>query len=392
MKPVPVNAAAPRPEDLNRLAICTAGEIFGGVERHVLTIAHGFAVQGIQVTLFLFHDSELASQARANGIDIAFLSPRNISLLLTSWRFARSLQERNIRIVHAHGYKATVLCALARFWYSFFLVKTEHGLPEPISSGQLSTLRNRCYYFLEHIAARLARMVVCYVTADLRTHYSHQHRGLITAVIANGVKTVERGHFSRPPDLPACWFNLLTVGRLDLIKGHHWAIRSIADACIAPHIHLHILGTGEEEEQLRKLSESLGLRDRVHFLGFRRNIYDYLAYCDVLLIPSIHEGLPYTLLEAMALGVPTIASQVGGLAETLQDKSTALLVPPQDKQALTQAIQLLYTNKALRLHISERARQLQTAKYSVETMTDQYLLVYRRLLINATDTGSLNIA
>jgi L-malate glycosyltransferase len=386
MKPAPLKSVSPRLPDPDRLAICTVGEIFGGVERHVLTIAHGFAARNIPVTIFLFHDGELAAQARTDGIEIALLSPRNMSLLITSWRFAHLLRERSIRLVHAHGYKATVLCALARLWFSFFLVKTEHGLPEPISSGPLRTLRNRCYYLIEHMAARLARMVVCYVTNDLQTHYAHQHRGLVTTVIANGVKTVNREHFSRPPDLPTCWFNLLTVGRLELIKGHHWAIRSIADASIAPHIHLHILGTGEEEQQLRRLSESLGLRDRVHFLGFRRNVYDYLAYCDALLIPSIHEGLPYTLLEAMALGIPTIASHVGGLAETLQDKSTALLVPPQDKQALTQAIQLLYTNESLRHHISVGARQLQVAKYSVETMTEQYLLVYRRLLITTPDT------
>ena len=120
----------------------------------------------------------------------------------------------------------------------------------------------------------------------------------------------------------------------------------------------------------------------MHFLGFRRHIYDYLAHSDALLMPSLHEGLPYTLLEAMALGIPIIASRVGGLEEVLGDGATALLVPTGDCPALARAITRLHADPDLRRRLSENARRLQQAQYSLERMTERYLAVYREALLH----------
>jgi glycosyltransferase involved in cell wall biosynthesis len=131
---------------------------------------------------------------------------------------------------------------------------------------------------------------------------------------------------------------------------------------------------------LRTLAEARGITNRVHILGFRRNVFDYLAHCNVLLMPSQHEGLPYTLLEAMALGIPIVAARVGGLAEVIQDGSTGLLVPPQDSAALTRAILRLYEDPALRSRLGEQARLLQQTRYSLQAMTERYLAIYRKVV------------
>ena len=99
-------------------------------------------------------------------------------------------------------------------------------------------------------------------------------------------------------------------------------------------------------------------------------------------MPSLHEGLPYTLLEAMALGVPIIASRVGGLAEVLQDNITALLTPPRDAASLALAIIRLHNDKGLCSRLGEEGRRLQQTKYSLEVMTESYLAIYRALLVN----------
>jgi glycosyltransferase involved in cell wall biosynthesis len=122
----------------------------------------------------------------------------------------------------------------------------------------------------------------------------------------------------------------------------------------------------------------------VHFLGFRRNVYDFIAHCDALLMPSLHEGLPYTLLEGMALGTPIIASRVGGLAEVLQDEITALLVPPSDVGSLAHAILRLHDSPALRLDLGAQAQRVQQARYSLKAMTESYLGIYRALLANGS--------
>ena len=324
------------------IAICSVGELFGGVERHILTFITGIRTQGVYPSLLLFHDGELASQAREQGVEPIILPNRNRSLLTTVRTLARILKQRQIQVVHVHGYKATFFCALARYWYPCRIVKTEHGLPEPIAGKPLYLLRDRLYHFLDNAATQIANATVCYVTQELQAHYRRWHSNLRVCVIPNGVANMDRHQLPRPSELNTKWFNLVVVGRLDTVKGLHVAIQALASESPQPDVHLHIIGTGPCGPELHDQAEALGISQRVHFLGFRRNALDYIAYCDTLLMPSLHEGLPYTLLEAMAFGTAIVASCVGGLAEVLQDDVTALLVPPRDTKALAHAITRLH--------------------------------------------------
>lgn len=362
------------------IAICTVGELFGGVERHVLGILNGLRVNGLSPLLVLFHDGELAAQAREQGINPVILPNRNRALLATSRQLAQILRQGKVDVVHVHGYKATVFCTLARRWHPFAMVKTEHGLPEPKAAGLVRTLRNRLYYSLDYLATRVSGATVCYVTRDLRTYYAKAHAGLRALVIPNGVSAMDRQRFPRPAEMRRAWFNLVAVGRLDVVKGHHLAIEALAAGNLSPDVHLHILGSGPRQAELEALAGSLGIAERVHMAGFRRNVYDYIANCDVLLMPSLHEGLPYTLLEAMALGIPVIASRVGGLAEVIQDQVTGLLIAPGDAAALGNAIQRLGAEPPLRARLGEQGRRLQQERYSLHAMTNSYLEVYREAL------------
>ena len=333
--------------------------------------------QGITTTLILFHDGELAAQARAMNADLVVLPGSNLKMFDIAGRLAEILGQRGIGVVHVHGYKATVFCAIARRRQPFAIVKTEHGLPEPMTGSWTRAWRDRFYRRVDGMATRAARAAVCYVTRDLEAHHQRSHAGLRTTVIPNGVASMDRSRFARPPELRADRFNLLIAGRLDLVKGHHVAIAALAEAGLPPDVHMCIVGDGPRERELRALAGAPGLAPRVHLLGFRRNIYDYIAYCDVLLMPSLHEGLPYTLLEAMALGVPTIASRVGGLAEVLEDEVTALLVEPRDAAALAAAVRRLKDDPSLGARIGTQAQSVQRAKYSLEAMAASYLAVYR---------------
>lgn len=361
-------------------AICTTGELFGGVERHVLGLLAGLRTQELETILVLFADGELAVQARAQGIEPIILSSRNLSIWRTSRQLAQLFDQRQAHVVHVHGYKASVFCALARVWCRVRLVKTEHGLPETVAAAPIGTWRNRFYYWLDEIATRSAVRTVCYVTADLQSYHQRVHSGLQTIVIPNGVGSMDRQHFPRPEEMREEWFNLLIVGRLDSVKGHHVALEALAAEDMPSSIHLHIVGIGPRESELRALSERLRLSDQVHFLGFRRNIYDYIAHCRALLMPSLHEGLPYTLLEAMSLGIPILASRVGGLAEVLEDERTGLFFPPGDVERLTQLIRLVHSQPQLCERLGEQAREMQRARFSLEVMTERYMRIYREAL------------
>jgi glycosyltransferase involved in cell wall biosynthesis len=364
-----------------KIAIFSVGELFGGVERHILGLAQGLKDYGIQCLLILFHDGELAAQARGKGVELLILPSENYSLVTTSRSLADILKKRRIRIVHVHGYKAMVCCALTRFWYRFGLVKTEHGLPEPMAGRPLRVLRDRFYHLLDARATRITTAAVCYVTEELRAHHARAHAGLRTTVIPNGVPNMERKHFERPPEFGENWFNVVVIGRLDTVKGHHVAIEALSFSGIPADIHLLFVGNGPSEIPLRALAHQRGLTDRVHFLGFRRNVYDYVAHSDVLLIPSLHEGLPYILLEAMALSTSIIASRVGGLLAVLEHGITGLLIPVANPLALSCAIAEVHDHVELRRRYGENAQLVQRAKYSLDAMASRYLEVYRTVLL-----------
>ncbi len=366
-----------------RVAICSVGELFGGVERHILGILSELRRQGVTTLLILFYNNELAAQARRQGLEPIILPHLNRSLLATSRKIAHILKQQQIQLVHAHGYKAMVICALARYWNPFAMAKTEHGLPESMAGKPIRALFNRAYHFLDIVATQLARATVCYVTEDLLAHYHRAHSGLRVKVIPNGVTNIDRTQLQYPLEFREDWFNLVIVGRIDTVKGHYLAIEAMATNSLPVDLHLHIVGVGPCEPDLQALAESRNIAHRVHFLGFRRNVYDYIAHCHALLMPSLHEGLPYVLLEAMALGTPIIASRVGGLTEVLQDNVTALLVAPHDITALAQAILRLHNDPALRHRLGETAQHLQQTQYSLNAMTERYLAVYRELLPNA---------
>lgn len=363
-----------------RIAICSVGELFGGVERHILGLLTGLKAKNIAPLLILFHDGELALQAREQGLDPTILPPNNAALVTTSRLLARILQERKAQLVHVHGYKATVFCGFARQWHLLPIIKTEHGLPESMGTSPVGALRNRLYHGLDCIATRAAVDCVSYVAGDLQEHYKHEHRKLPTVVIPNGVAGMSRAQFPRPPELQTGNINLVIAGRLDTVKGHHLAIHAMSAPSLAPTVHLYIIGTGPCAASLRVLAKTRDLTDRVHFLGFRRNIYDYIAHCDMLLMPSLHEGLPYTLLEAMALGTPIIASQVGGLAEVVKDGVTGLLLPPGDAASLAEAVARLCWDLELRRSLGDNARAIQRAQYSLDAMTERYLAIYYQAL------------
>lgn len=380
--PVPASINPHRSDSctVRSVAICTVGELFGGVERHVLGLLQGFRAAGIAAQLILFHDAELSAQAAKQGDVPAILPEGNIDFLATVRRLADLLRSKEIRLVHVHGYKAGVFCALARLIYRFSIVKTEHGLPEPLRGNQIRGIRDRAYRAIDILATQAVRASICYVSRDLQTYYRHAHFGLPKVVIANGVAPMEPTTFPRPKEYASGVTNLAIIGRLDPVKGHEFAIRALAMPAVPANIELHIVGNGPDEDRLRSMVADLDLSPRVHFLGFRRDIYDFIAHCDVLLMPSLHEGLPYTLIEGMALGRAIVASRVGGLSEVLEDGKTAVLAPPGDVSALAAALQRVSQDDSLRRSLGEHARSVQRERYSLEAMSRAYLSIYQHRL------------
>ena len=360
------------------VALLAPGELFGGVERHLLGLACGLERRGWKAPLMLFNDAELAAQARELGLDVIVL-PRRFPLNpRVAGDLVEALDDSAAGYLHVHGYRAMVVADLASRMVGLDLpvIKTEHGLAEPAGLRFVEALKSLVYRGLDDFATRSTARVVCYVSGDLMDVKSSAHRGVIRQVVSNGIDALEAGDYDRPGDLPSDRVLVGMIGRLTDVKGVRYAIDALVMTGTPDIVSLVILGDGPLRDDLARHASQLGVADRVLFLGFKRNAYNYLAHFDALLMPSLHEGLPYTLLEAMSLKKPILASAVGGLAEVLENGRTGWLFPPRDPSAIAYAIQRLVVEKDAAVQLGFNAAAVQRERYSLDGMVDHYIEKY----------------
>jgi glycosyltransferase involved in cell wall biosynthesis len=359
------------------VAVCSAGDLFGGVEKFILTFVAALErVSPHRAVVVLFAKGPLYEELRERGADVeVFDHPRYDPTVV--YRLARFLKARRIDVVHAHGYKATLLAGTAARIAGARIVKTEHGALEPFAS--IDRIKMTINHGLDHWLSRYLVDRMVFVSHDIRRRNGRYYDGLPGEVIYNGVPRLPAVAFRKPPELDGPRFNLGIVGRLTPVKGHIYLLQAVSEL---PHLDLRlcILGDGELREELERFSREHDLTDRVSFLGFRRNADDYMRAMDALVMPSLHEGFPYTMLEAGYWGVPLIASRVGGICEVFTDRQDCLLVEPQDVPNLKDAIVALYSDTTLRQTIGERARRRVTTDFLVDAMVGKYVAAYDRSL------------
>ena len=353
-----------------KVVMLAPGELFGGVETQLLGLSESLRDRnGSAPILALFHDHELAARARQAGLRVVLIRARHRYDPAAARDLRDLVDGAGVDVLHVHGYRAAVTAAVAGKRLGVPVVKTEHGLPEP-GGGPVARLKKALNRRLDGWATRKVGAAVCYVTADIMARCADMHRGLERRVVHNGIAPLDPASTARPPELSTDACEVGLVGRVSEVKGIGFALRALAASGVPGRVRLHVIGSGPLERRLSREALDLGLAGRVAFHGFQRNVYDWLAHLDILLMPSLHEGLPYTLLEAMSLGTAVVASRVGGLAEVLRDGETGLLVEVGDVAGIAAAITRLAEDPRLRTGLGRRAAAEQRARYTLQTMTD----------------------
>jgi glycosyltransferase involved in cell wall biosynthesis len=172
---------------------------------------------------------------------------------------------------------------------------------------------------------------------------------------------------------------VLAVGNLYPVKGHiHLlrALRRLGDEQSALDWRAAIAGRGEEESALREYLSESSLSERVTLLGYREDVPDLLAAADIYVMPSLSEGMPLALIEAMFAGKAIVASGVGGIPEVVHAGSEALLVPPEDPRALAEAVGALLRDPGRRQALGVAASARARAEFDVARMADAYERLY----------------
>jgi glycosyltransferase involved in cell wall biosynthesis len=176
-------------------------------------------------------------------------------------------------------------------------------------------------------------------------------------------------------------FVIGTVARLVWFKGLQTLISALPNVlATCQQTRLLIVGDGPLRQELEQQSRQLGIHERVFFLGEREDVSDLLTLLDVFVLPSVSEGMPITILEAMAAAKPIVATRVGGIPDTVSEGQTALLVEPKDANALAEAIIRLYQNHDLRISMGKAGRELVLSDFTSEKMVERTVHLYNSLL------------
>ena len=296
------------------------------------------------------------------------------------------LRNCRIDILHSQGARADFFCRLAgRIAGTPNILCT---VAMPVEGFNVAPLKKKAYRLAEKLTERYVKRFI--VVSDALRKLLVEKRSIDerrVVRIYNGVE-LERyapGHsrFDTGQLLPVPAGEILIgcFGRLVWQKGIEYLIRSVpAVTSKFENTRFVIVGDGPERSYLEKIASEINVSKRVVFTGFVDNLLPWLSRVDIVAIPSLQEGFPMITLEAMAMGKPIVATQIDGIAEQLQHRRTALLVPPRSPAALSEAMAALIQNKTLAGELGRKARRSAEEHFSLATTVNATKQLYDSLL------------
>ena len=316
--------------------------------------------------------------------------------LRTVLRLYRELRRARPAIVHTHMAKAGMLGRLAAAAYNMMrgsaprarVIHTYHG---HVLEGYFSPLMTRLFITIERMLARVSDVIVAISPAierELRDGFrigrAAQYRVVPLgfdlgefAAIDDAARADARHRLEVATNAEV----VSTVGRLTAIKQHRLFLDAVAAASRSrPRLQALIAGDGELRDDLEAYARTLGINDRVRFLGWRRDLSVIYAATDVFMLTSRNEGTPVALIEAMASGVPGVSTDVGGVKDVIDSADVGARVPDGDVAGLAAHLVRYLADPDLRRRTGQRARAAVLDRYSLDRLVGDITSLYRDLL------------
>lgn len=299
-------------------------------------------------------------------------------------RLVRLLRRNRIDVLHAHLVQSSLVGLTAAY-----LARTPVRVMTRHHSDAVFLLGSRAGLAIDRFTTRMADEVIAVSAATRRAIIE------IDRVDERKVTVVENGfdwERIQPSRNAARAIReefkigahplICTVGRLDKLKGHDVLLRAFAKLAM-PDARLIIVGSGPQKNLLEEMVRESGLTERVTFTGYRSDVYDIVAASDLIVHPSLSEAHSLTIVEALHLGRPVVATDVGAAIEVIIPEKTGWLVPPNDEKALAQSIREALASKGRACAFAEAGQRLVREMYPIQKMIEGYEAVYERQLKKA---------
>ncbi|MBC9928784.1 glycosyltransferase [Chitinophaga qingshengii] len=354
----------------------------GGGESHVLDLVASLDKTQFEVVVLSFTDGPMVTALQAMGITVEVISSSKAFDLSVWLKVRKFIRSHRIDIVHAHGTRANTNILWAARSLGKPIVYTIHGWS--FHEG-LHPLARRARVAAEKFITRMVQHNICVSESNRET--GHKAFGTFKAtVIRNGVNLVKFNAEGIYPDVKAaygipadhlvvCYIARMTLQKdpVNMLKAFALVLQQVSN------ITLLMVGEGELKQAAEAEARQLGITDHVVFDKFRQDVPAVLHAADVYCLPSLWEGFPIGVLEAMAMGKAVVASDVDGTREAVVHEENGLLIPASNADALAAAIVRLAKDPTLRKRLQFSAATAVRTRYNVATVTKKIEAVYHQL-------------
>jgi glycosyltransferase involved in cell wall biosynthesis len=376
----------------------------GGAQQVVVTLARHLPDGGCLPVVLTFRDGPLRRLIEGMGITVEVVPGRTHSIsalpraLAELRRLRRDLRKivarHQIEVIQTHllrGLDFLVMTlrvepTVRRVFWTFHNSRLDLRPDQlPANASWLLRPKRVIYRLAYRIGARFADGLIA-VSDDVARSVHRDLRPPRHKVITipNGVELerngarVDRGSVRDGLGIPRDAKILIVVAKLMEQKGHLFLLRALPIVCErVDNLQVVLAGEGPLAQSLAAAAADLGVANRVHFVGNRRDISDLLAASDLFVLPSLWEGLPMALLEAMASGLPVVATEVSGSREVVTDGETGWVVPPADAERLAEAIVTLLEHPAEAMRRAQAGRFHVERHYSARTQAARHAELFR---------------
>jgi len=358
----------------------------GGMEQFVVRIAEAQQRQGHHIAILALQNGALLDEA--SRLDISVISLDGLPKPMRIMQTVRQMAKFRPDIVHAHNPTSLHYATLGKSVTNARLLMTRHG--EVRRKECVTPHQWRLMDAIVAVSSATANAVLAETPDQANKLF----------VIRNGVA---QGMTSRPRQVVRSELGLcndsvvgIMVARIDGMKGHRDLVEALeglqrrsSTASNDAKITMLVVGDGSERGTIESGAREAGLTDdSVQFLGFRTDVTDLLGASDFFVLPSLAEGMPLSLLEAMAIGLPVIATDVGGIGEAITNNQDGILIPPADLHALQEAIFNVANSASLRLSLGRAAQKRVHDEFSFAAMVRQYDRLYENMLESRSHLAS----
>ncbi|OGX08660.1 MAG: hypothetical protein A2Z88_10315 [Omnitrophica WOR_2 bacterium GWA2_47_8] len=348
----------------------------GGLEQLVVELTQKLKSQQIDsVIICLEKKGQLAEKLRNQGIEIIEFGKKPGVDLGLFWGLARLMREQKVDLVHTHNFGPLIYGSIAARLAGVNSINTRHGRTDKkiaswiwdLNSFVVPVSNDTAEHLLELNKIKKDKLKVIYNGIDLKK-------------FDNLLDQQKKAAFKQKLGLNPQKFTVGHVGRLSEEKDQATlldAVKILLDQ--KKDVQLVIVGDGVLRKDLEKKSQDLGLTNAVKFLGFRNDISEILNIIDVYVLSSVREGLSLSILEAMAVGKPVIATKIGGSPEAIVDGKNGYLVSAKNPQAIAKGISMLYADRNLLSQVGKAARRSVEERFSLDAMAQEYAKLYEQI-------------